>query len=108
MIQNHDELLKGYIEIIEITNDTELNLNKLYFEYSLSFICILFVTYEGQDCRAFRFSCIDMNMIATNDLLSNFVSNNECINAIFLLDDEIFVIDEAFLQYIEEDDEFLV
>ncbi len=49
-----------------------------------------------------------MNVIIMGDLLSNFVGNDEYIDAIFLLDDEIFVIDEAFLQYMEKDGEFLV
>ncbi len=43
-----------------------------------------------------------------NDLLPNFVDNDEYIDTIFLLGDEIFVVDEAFLQYIEEDGKFLV
>ncbi len=47
-------------------------------------------------------------MVATGGLLPNFIGNGECIDMIFLLDDEIFVIDEVFLQYIEEDGEFLV
>ncbi len=49
-----------------------------------------------------------MSMVVIGDLLPNFVGNNEYIDAIFLLGDEIFVVDEAFLQYIEEGDEFLV
>ncbi len=108
MIQNHDELLKGYIEVVEMTNNTELDLDKLYFEYGLLFICVLFIAYEGQDCRAFRFGCMDMNMVVIGSLLPNFVSSGECIDMIFLLDDEIFVVDEVFLQYIEEGGEFLI
>ncbi len=72
------------------------------------FICILFVTYEGQNCQAFGFGCIDMNVVVMGSLLSNFVGNGECIDVIFLLDDEIFVVDEAFLQYMKEGGEFLV
>ncbi len=97
MIQDHGELFKGYVEIVEMADDTELDLDKLYFEYNLSFIRVLFVAYKGQDCRAFRFGCMGMNMIATDGLLPNFVSSNEHIDAIFLLGDEIFVVDEAFL-----------
>ncbi len=108
MIQDYGELFKGYIEVIEMTDDTELDLDKLYLEYSLLFICILFVVYKGQDCRAFRFGCIDMNMVVIDDLLPNFVGNGEYIDIIFLLDDEIFVVDEVFLQYMEEGNEFLV
>ncbi len=108
MIQDHDELFKGYIEIVEMVDNTKPDLDKPYFKYSLSFICILFVTYKGQDCRAFRFGCMDMNVIAMDSLLPNFVGNDECIDAIFLLDDEILVVDKAFLQYMEEDGEFLV
>ncbi len=97
MIQNHNKLLKGYIEIVEITNDAKPDLNKLYFEYSLSFIYILFIVYKDQDCRTFGFGCIDMNVIVINNLLPNFVGNNEHIDAIFLLGDKIFVVDEVFL-----------
>ncbi len=50
MIQDHGELFKGCVEIIEMVNDMESDLDKLCFEYSLSFVCILFVAYEGQDC----------------------------------------------------------
>ncbi len=49
-----------------------------------------------------------MSMIVIGGLLPNFVGNGERIDVIFLLDDEIFVIDEAFLQYMEEGGEFLV
>ncbi len=49
-----------------------------------------------------------MNMVVMDNLLPNFVGNDEYIDAIFLLDDEIFVIDEVFLQYMEEGGEFLV
>ncbi len=108
MIQDYDELLKEYVEIVEITDNTESDLDKLYLEYNLSFICVLFVVYEDQDCRAFGFGCMGMSMVATGGLLSNFVGNNEHIDTIFLLDNEIFVVDEAFLQYMEEGDEFLV
>ncbi len=108
MIQNHGELLKGCVEIVEMADNAEPDLDKPCFEYSLSFIRILFVTCEGQNCQAFRFGCMDMNVVATGDLLPNFVGNDEHTDAIFLLGDEIFVVDEAFLQYIEEGDEFLV
>ncbi len=47
-------------------------------------------------------------MVVIGSLLPNFVGNDECIDVIFLLGDEIFVVDEAFLQYIEEDGEFLI
>ncbi len=50
MIQDHDELFKGYIEVIEMADDVELDLDKPCFEYSLLLICVLFVAYEGQDC----------------------------------------------------------
>ncbi len=108
MIQDHGELLKGYIEVIEMTNNTELDLDKPCLEYGLSFICVLFVTYKGQDCRAFGFDCMDMSVVVTDDLLPNFVGNDKHTDTIFLLNDEIFVVDEAFLQYIEEGGEFLV
>ncbi len=108
MIQDHGELLKEYIEIVEITDNTKPDLDKPCLEYSLLFICILFVAYEGQDCRAFEFDCIDMNVVITGNLLPNFVGNGEHTDTIFLLDDEIFVVDEAFFQYIEEGGEFLV
>ncbi len=108
MIQDHGELFKGYIEVVEMANDTKLDLDKPYLECGLLFICVLFVACEGQDCRAFRFGCIDMYVVITGNLLPNFVGNSERIDAIFLLDDEIFVVDEVFLQYIEEGDEFLV
>ncbi len=36
-------------------------------------------------------------MVVMDSLLPNFVGNDECIDMIFLLDDEIFVIDEVFL-----------
>ncbi len=51
---------------------------------------------------------MDMNVVVIGDLLPNFVGNDEYIDAIFLLDDEIFIVDEAFLQYIKENDEFLI
>ncbi len=47
-------------------------------------------------------------MVVMDGLLPNFIGNDEYIDAIFLLDDEIFVVDEAFLQYMEESDEFLI
>ncbi len=47
MIQDYDELFKGYIEVVEMMNDMELDLDKSYLEYGLSFICILFVAYES-------------------------------------------------------------
>ncbi len=108
MIQDHDELFKRYVEIVKMMDDTEPNLDKPCFEYSLLFICILFVICDGQNGRTFRFGYIDMSVVVTDDLLPNFVGNNEYIDTIFLLDNEIFVVDEAFLQYIEEGDEFLV
>ncbi len=108
MIQDHNELFKGCIEVVEMTNDMELDLNKPYFEYNLLFICVLFVIYKNQNYRIFEFGYMNMNMVVMDDLLPNFVDNNEYIDAIFLLDDEIFVVDKAFLQYIKEDDEFLV
>ncbi len=108
MIQDHDKLFKRYIEVIEMIDDVKLDLNKPYFEYNLLFICILFVVYESQDCRTFRFGYMDINVVITGNLLPNFVGNDEHIDAIFLLDNEIFVIDKAFLQYMEEDGEFLV
>ncbi len=108
MIQDHGELFKGCIEIVEMADDIESDLDKLYLEYGLSFICILFVAYKNQDCQAFGFGCIDMNVVVTDNLLPNFVGNGECTDTIFLLNDEIFVVDEAFLQYMEEGDEFLV
>ncbi len=89
-------MLKGCIEVVEITDDIESDLDKSCFEYNLLFIYILFVIYEGYDCRIFGFDCIDMNMIVIDGLLSNFVGNDECIDTIFLLSDEIFVIDEVF------------
>ncbi len=49
-----------------------------------------------------------MNIVVIDGLLPNFVGNDEYIDAIFLLDDEIFVVDEAFLQYMEENDEFFI
>ncbi len=108
MIQDHGELLKGYVEIVEMANDTESDLDKPCFEYSLSFICVLFVACEGQDCRTFGFGCTGMSVVVTGGLLPNFVGSGEHIDAIFLLGDEIFVVDEAFLQYMEEGGEFLV
>ncbi len=72
------------------------------------FVYILFVAYKGQDCRVFGFDYINMNVVVTGGLLPNFVGNDECIDATFLLDNKIFVVDEVFLQYIEEDEEFLV
>ncbi len=51
---------------------------------------------------------MDMNMVVMGDLLPNFVGNGEYIDVIFLLDDEIFVVDEVFFQYIEEGNKFLV
>ncbi len=95
MIQNHGELLKGCVEVVEMTDDTEPDLDKSCLEYGLSFICILFVIYEGQDCRIFGFGCIDMNMVVIGGLLPNFVGSGECIDTIFLLGDEIFVVDEV-------------
>ncbi len=97
MIQDYDELFKEYIEIIEMADDMESDLDKLYLEYDLLFICILFVVYEGQDYRTFRFGYIDMNVVVMDNLLSNFVGNGEYVDTIFLLDDEIFVVDEIFL-----------
>ncbi len=91
-----------------MTDNIEPDLDKPCFEYGLSFICILFVTYEGQNCRTFGFGCMGMNVVVIDSLLPNFVGNNEYIDTIFLLDNEIFVIDEAFLQYMEEDGEFLI
>ncbi len=88
-------------------DDTESDLDKPYLEYNLLFICILLIIYENQGCRTFRFGHMDMSMVIIDSLLPNFVDSNECIDAIFLLDDEVFVV-EAFLQYIKEDDEFLV
>ncbi len=49
-----------------------------------------------------------MNIVITGGLLPNFVDNNEHIDMIFLLNDEIFVVDEIFLQYMKEGGEFLV
>ncbi len=97
MIQDYDELFKGCVEVVEMTDNIKSDLDKLYFEYNLLFICILFIVCEGQDCRTFRFDYIDMNMVVMDSLLPNFVGNDECIDMIFLLDDEIFVIDEVFL-----------
>ncbi len=91
-----------------MANNTKSNLDKPCFEYDLSFIYILFVTYKNQNCQTFRFDYIDMNMIIIGNLLPNFVSNDEYINTIFLLDDKIFVINEAFFQYMEENGEFLI
>ncbi len=108
MIQNHGELFKGCIEVVEMADDVELDLDKPCLECSLLFICVLFVACKGQDCRAFGFGCMGMNVVVMGGLLSNFVGNGEHIDTIFLLDDEIFVVDEAFLQYMEEGDEFLV
>ncbi len=108
MIQDHGKLFKGCVEVVEMADDTESDLDKSCLEYGLSFICVLFVAYKGQDCRAFGFGCIDMSVVVMGGLLPNFVGNDECTDAIFLLGDEIFVVDEAFLQYMEEDDEFLV
>ncbi len=96
MIQNHGELFKGCVEVVEMADNMELDLDKPCLECGLSFICVLFVACEGQDCRAFGFGCIDMSMVAMDSLLPNFVGNDEYIDAIFLLDDEIFVVDEAF------------
>ncbi len=39
---------------------------------------------------------MDMNVVVTDSLLPNFIGSDEYIDTIFLLDDEIFVIDEAF------------
>ncbi len=47
MIQDHGELFKGYVEIVEMADDAKPDLDKPYFEYNLSFICILFVICEG-------------------------------------------------------------
>ncbi len=108
MIQDYGELFKGCIEIVEMTDNTKPDLDKPCLEYGLSFICVLFVAYEGQDCRVFGFGYMGMNVVVMDSLLPNFVGNSECIDTIFLLDDEIFVVDEAFLQYMEENSEFLV
>ncbi len=97
VIQDHDELFKRYIEIVEMTDDIKLDLDKLYLEYGLLFICILFVICESQDCWVFRFDYIDMNMVVIDSLLPNFVGNDEYIDAIFLLGDEIFIVDKTFL-----------
>ncbi len=51
---------------------------------------------------------MDMNVVVTGGLLPNFVGNDEYIDIVFLLDDEIFVVDEAFFQYMEEGGKFLV
>ncbi len=91
-----------------MADDMKPDLNKSCLEYDLLFICVLFIICEGQNYRTFGFDCIGMNMIVMDDLLPNFVSSDEYIDAIFLLGDEIFVINEAFLQYIKENDEFLV
>ncbi len=96
MIQDHGKMLKEYVEVVEMVDNVEVDLDKPYLEYGLLFICVLFVTYEGQDCRTFRFGCIDMNVVVIDNLLPNFVSNGEYIDAIFLLGDEIFVVNEAF------------
>ncbi len=96
VIQDYSELFKGYIEIVEMADNMELDLDKPCFEYGLLFTCVLFVAYEGQNCRVFGFGYMDMNMVVIGGLLPNFVGNNECIDVIFLLDDEIFVVDEAF------------
>ncbi len=96
MIQDYDELFKECVEIVEMTDDTKLDLDKLYFEYNLSFICVLLVIYEGQDYRTFRFGYMDMNIIVIDSLLPNFIDNDEYIDVIFLLDNEIFVVDEVF------------
>ncbi len=47
-------------------------------------------------------------MVAIGGLLPNFVGNSKYIDTIFLLGNEIFVVDKAFLQYMEEGGEFLV
>ncbi len=47
MIQDHGELFKGCVEVVEMTDNTKLNLDKLYLEYDLSFIYVLFVVCEG-------------------------------------------------------------
>ncbi len=91
-----------------MADNTEPDLDKSYLEYDLSFICVLFVACEDQNCRAFGFDCIGMSVVVTDGLLPNFIGNGEHTDAIFLLDDEIFVVDEAFLQYMEESGEFLV
>ncbi len=46
MIQDHGELFKGYIEVIEMADNMELDLDKSFLEYNLSFICVLFFAYE--------------------------------------------------------------
>ncbi len=108
MFQDHDELFKRCVEIVEMADNTKPDLDKSYFEYDLLFVCILFVVYKGQDYRTFRFDCMDMSVVVIGGLLLNFVSNGKYIDAIFLLGDEIFVIDKAFLQYIKEGGEFLI
>ncbi len=72
MIQDYGELLKGYIEIVVMIDDIELDLDKSYLKYSLSFICILFVIYENQNYQAFRFGYININIVVISDLLPNF------------------------------------
>ncbi len=47
MIQDHNELFKRCIEVVEMADNVKSDLDKSYFEYSLSFICVLFVTYKG-------------------------------------------------------------
>ncbi len=83
MIQDYDELFKGYIEVVEMADNTKPDLDKLYLEYGLSFICILLVVYEGQDCRIFGFGYMDMSMVVIDGLLPNFVGNDEYIDTIF-------------------------
>ncbi len=51
---------------------------------------------------------MDMSMVVIGGLLPNFVGNGEYIDTIFLLGDEIFIVDKAFLQYMKEGGEFLV
>ncbi len=60
MIQDYSELFKRYVEVIEMADDTKPDLDKLYLEYDLLFICVLFIVCEGQNYRAFRFGCIDI------------------------------------------------
>ncbi len=54
MIQDYGELFKRYVEVVEMADNIEPDLDKLYLECGLSF-CVFFVVYEGQNCRAFGF-----------------------------------------------------
>ncbi len=47
MIQDYDELFKGCVEVVEMTDNAESDLDKPCFECDLLFIYVLFVTYEG-------------------------------------------------------------